>query len=74
MAGRGNPRESATERRLPSFMKEKLKGCGKSAPWVRQRTLQGKPHPEQNQIGTDIPRYSGRPGWLREVFGNGHPR
>jgi len=31
---------------------EKLKGCGKSAPGVWQQGPQGKPHPEQNQIGT----------------------
>lgn len=80
MAGGGDPRESATERRLLvqfSFMKnarEKLKGCGKSAPWAWQHALQGKPHPEQNQIGTDIPCCSGRSGWLHEAFSNERPR
>ncbi len=54
MVGGGDPRESATERRLPLSAEEKLKGCGKSAPGIRQRLPQGKPHPEQNQIGTDI--------------------
>ncbi len=56
MPGQCELRDSATERRLPivlfSKQKEKLKGCGKSAPGVWQQRLQGKPHPEQNQIGT----------------------
>ncbi len=29
----------------------RVKGCGKSAPRVRRRTWQGKPHREQDQIG-----------------------
>lgn len=52
MPGSGNARESATERKLPARAQEKLKGCGKSAPGRGQPSPQGKPHPEQNQIGT----------------------
>ena len=37
-----------------------MKRCGKSAPHVRQRTWQGKPHREQNRIGTT--RAACRPG------------
>src|ERR1700731_3300323 len=57
-SGGGDPRESATENRPPSGpdpprqAAARVKRCGKSAPHVRQRTLHGKPHREQDQIGT----------------------
>ena len=54
----GNLRESATESRPPlriSAQREqaaRVKGCGKSAPRRRQRRRHGKPHREQDRIGT----------------------
>ena len=56
--GGGDPRESATENEPPSHlsertcMKVRVKRCGKSAPRLRQRRRHGKPHREQNRIGT----------------------
>jgi hypothetical protein len=58
-----------------------VKGCGKSAPRRRQRRRQGKPHREQDRIGTARlhPRKqeqpgsisgSGRPGGLHQAPGN----
>ena len=50
----GNHRESATERIPPmacSQAQARVKGCGKSAPGLRQRGPHGKPHPEQGRIG-----------------------
>ena len=58
----------------------RVKGCGKSAPRTRQRGRHGKPHREQDRIGTTRrssarPRFqASRPGWLREAAGNGRPR
>jgi hypothetical protein len=77
--GEGDLRESATESKPPRFAGVRVKGCGKSAPRVRQRTWQGKPHREQNLIGTAraLPRSRlqiCRPGWLLEASGNGCPR
>ncbi len=56
-SGGGNPRESATENEPPAFALRgfgaaRVKRCGKSAPRLRQRRWQGKPHREQNRIGT----------------------
>jgi hypothetical protein len=55
-SGGGNPRESATENEpLPLPEREgaaRVKRCGKSAPRVRQRNRHGKPHREQDRIGT----------------------
>ena len=56
-SGGGNPRESATENEPPAFALRgfgaaRVKRCGKSAPRVRQRNRHGKPHREQNRIGT----------------------
>ena len=55
-SGGGNPRDSATENEpLPPPEREgvaRVKRCGKSAPRVRQRKRHGKPHREQNRIGT----------------------
>ena len=63
--GGREPRESATESRPPhptclSRLAGKareagavrVKGCGKSAPRLRQRRRHGKPHREQDRIGT----------------------
>jgi len=52
MAGGGDPRESATESKPPDFNQVRVKGCGKSAPRAWQQGRHGKPHREQNQIGT----------------------
>src|ERR1700758_2650044 len=51
-SGGGNPRDSATENEPPRFGAARVKRCGKSAPRVRQRKRHGKPHREQNRIGT----------------------
>ena len=57
-SGGGDPRESATENEPPAFAcgscerQVRVKRCGKSAPRVRQRSRHGKPHREQNRIGT----------------------
>ena len=56
-SGGGNPRDSATENEpLPPSPKGRgrvrVKRCGKSAPRVRQRSRHGKPHREQDRIGT----------------------
>ena len=73
--GGGNPRESATEKRLPPFAGEKVKRWGKSPPRTGQPGRHGRPHREQCQIGASrgagpgnrIPpqgRFSPRgPGW-----------
>jgi hypothetical protein len=48
-------RESATESRPPTVRRRagaRVKGCGKSAPRDRQRKRHGKPHREQDRIGT----------------------
>ncbi len=50
--GGGNPRESATENRLPDPGQEKVKRWGKSPPRDGQPKRHGKPHREQCQIGT----------------------
>jgi len=55
--GDGVATESAAEKIPPmaSFLGKaaqvRVKRCGKSAPRVWQQTWQGKPHPEQDQIG-----------------------
>ncbi len=73
--GGGNPRESATEIIPPYFDTARSKRCGKSAPRWWQHRRQGKPHREQNRIGTayGIPSAC-RPGWLLERLSNGSPR
>ena len=57
--GGREPRESATESRPPRPTPQleargavRVKGCGKSAPRLRQRRRHGKPHREQDRIGT----------------------
>src|SRR5947209_19067302 len=55
-SGEGDLRESATENEPPCFAfglrRVRVKRCGKSAPRLRQRSRHGKPHREQNRIGT----------------------
>ncbi len=48
-----------------------MKGCGKSAPRFWQQNWQGKPHPEQDQIGMtyDEP-FRCHPGRSRDDVGN----
>ena len=53
----------------------RLKRCGKSAPRLWQQRWHGKPHREQDQIGTARnPFPDSRPGRSREAFGNKRPR
>ncbi|SCY68687.1 hypothetical protein SAMN02927923_01966 [Microvirga guangxiensis] len=55
-SGGGDPRDSATESRPPRkdlrIPEVRVKGCGKSAPRTQQCGRHGKPHQEQNRIGT----------------------
>ena len=54
-SGGGDPRESATESKPPLGPSDpgvRVKGCGKSAPRTQQCGRHGKPHREQNRIGT----------------------
>ena len=56
-SGGGDPRDSATENEPPAYApsglrRVRVKRCGKSAPRVRRRKRHGKPHREQNRIGT----------------------
>src|SRR5690606_16501932 len=48
----GDPRESATESKPPAVMRVRVKGWGKSPPRDWQQERQGKPHREQDRIGT----------------------
>jgi hypothetical protein len=78
-SGGGDPRDSATENRPPRHAAARVKRCGKSAPRCRQRQRHGKPHREQNRIGTArgailrIVR-SSRSGRLPEAPSNRRPR
>src|SRR3954462_11194508 len=50
---RGRPQGKCHRERTALFSNEvRVKRCGKSAPRLRQRRRQGKPHREQNRIGT----------------------
>ncbi len=49
--GGRKPTESATENIPPVLAQVRVKWCGKSAPRGWQQPWQGKPHPEQDQIG-----------------------
>src|SRR5437016_9192907 len=70
-SGGGDSRESATESKPPTAIcRARLKWCGKSAPRLRQRRRHGKPHREQDQIGTAMVVSGRRPGRSREAFGN----
>src|SRR5215217_7209433 len=52
-SGGGDPRDSATESKPPRTLSgARVKGCGKSAPRTQQCGRHGKPHQEQNRIGT----------------------
>ena len=57
----------------------RVKRCGKSAPREQQCERHGKPHREQDRIGTTCMATcrafpACRPGWLPEAAGNGRPR
>ena len=56
--GGDDPRESATENIPPAppcaDLPVRVKRCGKSAPPGRQRAGHGKPHPEQDHVGTRV--------------------
>ena len=79
MAGGGDPRESATESKPPRLVglragdvAARVKGWGKSPPRDWQQERHGKPHREQNRIGTVEGQPSGlfpahRPGRLHEA-------
>jgi hypothetical protein len=83
-AGGGDPRESATENKPPAQAPQgspraRAKRCGKSAPRHWQQRRQGKPHREQDRIGTAAPKGAGafplrRPGWSREARRKARPR
>jgi len=47
----GDSKESATENIPPGASGVRVKRRGKSSPLFRRRKRQGKPHPEQDQIG-----------------------
>jgi hypothetical protein len=75
-AGGGDPRDSATEMTPPTgpvffgrLAAARLKWCGKSAPRLWQQRRHGKPHREQDQIGTarDVFRIAVRVGRVRCV-------
>jgi len=81
--GKCHRKHTATSRKGDA----RVKRCGKSAPRFRQRKRHGKPHREQDRIGTARarPRESGeeipdrvsavrRPGRLLEVLRKPHPR
>ena len=66
--GRGNPRESATEKSLPRRVRHgsgvMVKRWGKSPPRTGQPGRHGKPHPEQCRIGASrglVPAQAGIP-------------
>ena len=83
-AGGGDPRESATENKPPAqepqgSPRARAKRGGKSAPRPWQQGRQGKPHREQDRIGTAAPQGAGafpprRPGWSREARREARPR
>jgi hypothetical protein len=50
--GKCHRKQTAVTRARESAGAARVKGCGKSAPRCRQRQRQGKPHREQDQIGT----------------------
>ena len=66
--GGGNPRESATENKPPLF-EGRVKRWGKSPPRSRQRVWQGKPHREQDRVGTPCLAQAGLAGFQVRVFG-----
>ncbi|VXA94817.1 hypothetical protein BOSE127_10049 [Bosea sp. 127] len=47
----------------------RVKRCGKSAPRTRQRGRHGKPHREQNRIGTMLARKGGGAGFQVQSSG-----
>ena len=76
-AARRKPRESATESKPPCGIRqeERVKGWGKSPPQAWQQGWQGKPRPEQDQVGGTYGLSDTRaPGVSREAVSNGRPR
>ena len=76
-AARRKPRESATESKPPRGVRqeERVKGWGKSPPQAWQQGWQGKPRPEQDQVGGAFGlSYARTPGVSREAFSNECPR
>ena len=81
-ARRGRPQGKCHRKqtaRPASASRVRVKGWGKSPPRDRRRDRHGKPHREQNRIGTTrgSPQAcfrASRPGRLREASGNGRPR
>ena len=72
--GAASPRRPAASK-PEGRRRARLKWCGKSAPRSWQQGRHGKPHREQDQIGTAPDRFPDRrPGRSREVRGNPHPR
>ena len=66
--GRGNPTDSATEKKPPAFGSGRVKRWGKSPPPGWQQTGHGKPHREQCQIGI---AWAARPGAASAPAGPG---
>ncbi len=76
-SARREPRESATESKPPRGFGQgvRVKGWGKSPPQDWQQDWQGKPRPEQDQVGGAHGLSPARaPGVSREGAGNGPPR
>ena len=82
--GSGKVPQRADRRGALRLAAARVKRCGKSAPRLRQRKRHGKPHREQDRIGTarmlraggnpGPVSGSGRPGRLLEAPGNRRPR
>ena len=51
-ARRGRPQGKCHRKHTAGVPPVRVKRCGKSAPPTRQRAGQGKPHPEQDHVGT----------------------
>jgi len=66
--GGGDPRESATENK-PPLLEGRVKRWGKSPPRRRQRGWHGKPHREQDRIGTPYPAQVGSACFQVGAFG-----
>lgn len=59
--GKRHRDRTASRPKASAFLSEvRVKRCGKSAPRARQRDRHGKPHREQNRIGTMLAAQAGR--------------
>jgi hypothetical protein len=85
-ARRGRPQGKCHREQTakPGNRQARVKGCGKSAPRTRQRERHGKPHREQDQVGTAAGQPAGgfsaspsgsvaRGAWRQASQRNGHP-